>query len=292
MSQSAAALVGAFVRAYHMESLEGAEDAAIFRDNLARGLLGEEYEALAGGILLTAGLMRPLDGTDRADALDRLVRRRLGPVYLSRAVFAEHMLENAALLGTRQYLIFGAGLGSFAHRLPHWAKDLLVVEIDQPLAVMDKRRRVAELGLDAPAGLRYAAADIRSHIWPAVVAACPGFEPDARSFVSLTGLTFDMGEGELNDFFARLSPLLAPGSAVALDYPTRPEAAPQEPGSPLYRFSYDGLTRLLERHGLLIYDHLEPRALARQHFAHYNAAFPDRPFAPPGGMGFCLAVRR
>lgn len=289
MSQSAAALVGAFVRAYHMESLKGAEGAAIFRDELARLLLGEEYDALAGGILLTAGLMRPLG--DRDGALDRLIRGRLGPVYLSRAAFSERMMERAVLLGTRQILLMTAGLNSLAHRLPLWAEGSLIMEIDSPLSGHNKRRRIAELGLKSPPGLRYAAADIRSRLWPAVVAACPDFDMASRSFLDLCGLTFALSHSELEVFLARLSPLLAPGSAVVLDYPSRPEKSPAESGGPLYRFSLGELSDLLQRHGLIMYDHLEPEELSAEYFSPHNTMRPARAFAPPGGMGFCLAVR-
>jgi methyltransferase (TIGR00027 family) len=69
-----------------------------------------------------------------------------------RARFAEDIVEQAAAAGTGQYVILGAGLDSFAYRRHDLLCRLRVFEVDHPATQRWKRRRLAELGVDSPAG--------------------------------------------------------------------------------------------------------------------------------------------
>jgi methyltransferase (TIGR00027 family) len=78
---------------------------------------------------------------------------------LLRSRYAEDRLEAAAERGIQQYVILGAGLDSFPHRQPPWARTLSIFEVDQPASQLDKRRRVAHAGLKVPDNLTYVAID-------------------------------------------------------------------------------------------------------------------------------------
>jgi methyltransferase (TIGR00027 family) len=77
------------------------------------------------------------------------LRNRLAEDELARAV--EH--------GTRQYVILGAGLDSFAYRQPDLVRVLDVFEVDHPASQAWKRERVAALGMEVPPTLHYAPID-------------------------------------------------------------------------------------------------------------------------------------
>jgi methyltransferase (TIGR00027 family) len=73
--------------------------------------------------------------------------------------FAEDELTKAVQHGTKQYVILGAGLGSFAYRQPELVRSLDVYEVDHPASQAWKRERVTALGLKTPPTLHYAPID-------------------------------------------------------------------------------------------------------------------------------------
>lgn len=290
MAQNAASLLSAFVRAHHTR---GHRD-RIFSDPLAYDLLGPaEYSRIGRSLSESMGAPYDSRSGDAAEAIGWMMDYRLGPIYLGRSAFAERSLENAAMIGATQYILFGAGLDSFAHRMPAWAKDLAVFEVDHPLASHDKRMRIEEWDMRSPAALRYVAADLEGYMWPAVLVACPGYDPFARSFCNLTGLTFQLGRIHFEGFIERLSRVLAQGSSIVFDYASRAAGEPPPEAYEVpFRFRYEEIERLLYNRGFLIYEHLDPEELAIQYFGRYNTTHPGRIMQPPHGVHFCLAVRQ
>ena len=80
-------------------------------------------------------------------------------LFALRNRYAEDELTEATACGVEQYVILGAGLDSFAYRRPDLMRTLQVFEVDHPASQAWKRARVAELGLEVPAGLRYSPID-------------------------------------------------------------------------------------------------------------------------------------
>jgi methyltransferase (TIGR00027 family) len=72
---------------------------------------------------------------------------------------AEDELAKAVTQGTKQYVILGAGLDSFAYRQPDLVRSLDVYEVDHPASQAWKRERVAALGIEVPPTLHYAPVD-------------------------------------------------------------------------------------------------------------------------------------
>ena len=70
--------------------------------------------------------------------LRRLVNTQLAPSPLCRAAYTEQALKAAAQTGTRQYVILGAGLDTFAFREPAFLVEGRVFEVDHPLTQADK----------------------------------------------------------------------------------------------------------------------------------------------------------
>ena len=110
---SITALMSAFGRAYHVES----EEHPVFRDTLVRELMtDEEYAAVQSYILSGARFFEPeCDPVAKPDKLLRqIVNTHIAPSPLCRAAYTERSLKTAALTGTKQYVILGAGLDTFA----------------------------------------------------------------------------------------------------------------------------------------------------------------------------------
>ena len=62
----------------------------------------------------------------------------------ARSRIAENALSRAVERGTRQIVILGAGLDTFALRSPHGARQIRIYEVDHPATQAWKRQRLAE----------------------------------------------------------------------------------------------------------------------------------------------------
>jgi methyltransferase (TIGR00027 family) len=83
----------------------------------------------------------------------------LTTLFATRHRLAEDELAKAVEHGTRQYVILGAGLDSFAYRQLDLMLSLEVYEVDHPASQAWKRERVQALGIKVPPTLHYAPID-------------------------------------------------------------------------------------------------------------------------------------
>lgn len=289
------ALVGSFARAYHAR----AEGPKIFDDSMAEALLGEaEYAAIAGHMADGIGYFCPGFSGSRSEALGWVVRHRLAPTPLARAAFAEDALARAAILGTEQYLILGAGYDTFALRQPQWSAGLRIFELDRPAVLQDKGARLARAGLFPSKNLRSIPADLSEPGWPKALEEA-GFNRRARSFCSLLGLVWYLSPEAFGRLLVRLSAQMPQGSSLAFDYPVRSSASPEQ--SELARaageemqgtYTRGEIELLLAETGFLAYEHPGPSELTARFFQSYNAAHPDAPMAAEARVNCCLAVRQ
>lgn len=119
---SITALMSAFGRAFHSE-----KDAnPIFDDRAAKKLMTEEeYRGIGKYILEGMNFFAPeKKGTFENDeaALEYLVNTQIAPTPIARVRFCEDSLKTALLTGTKQYVIIGAGMDTFAFREPEIMK--------------------------------------------------------------------------------------------------------------------------------------------------------------------------
>ena len=113
---SITALMSSFGRAFHAEN----EEHPVFKDYLAKELMtAEEYAAVQKYMLGGAQFFEPeIDPVNQEpkELLRRLVNVHIAPSPLCRAAYTEQALKVAALTGTKQYVMLGAGLDTFAFR--------------------------------------------------------------------------------------------------------------------------------------------------------------------------------
>jgi O-methyltransferase involved in polyketide biosynthesis len=122
---SRTALTAAAARAAH---LIVDDEPVIFADTLAQALLGERAEELIS--YHRAHGTHPVLAGARAQVI-------------CRSRYAEDRLAEAIGRGTRQYVLLGAGLDSFAYRSP-LARQVRVFEVDHPATQEYKRRAWAQ----------------------------------------------------------------------------------------------------------------------------------------------------
>jgi methyltransferase (TIGR00027 family) len=144
--------------------------------------------------------------------LDESLRR--SPAYanvITRTRFAEDALQAAVARGIGQYVLIGAGFDSFALRLPKFAADLEIFEIDFPATQALKVERIRECGLTVPNSVHFIAADLSRETVAAALARS-AFRPQELTFFSWLGVTMYLTR-EANLATLRSIASCAPGSS-------------------------------------------------------------------------------
>jgi methyltransferase (TIGR00027 family) len=141
------------------------------------------------------------------------------------------VVERAAAGGVGQYVILGAGLDSFAYRRDDLLGRLRVFEVDHPATQRWKRRRLAQLGVDSPAGLVFAPVDFERQTLREGLAAA-GFDFGQLAVFSWAGVTMYLTLDAVNATLATMAGCQA-GTWVVLTYlvtPTPEWRSAEQPG--------------------------------------------------------------
>ncbi|MRH89473.1 SAM-dependent methyltransferase [Nocardia sp. SYP-A9097] len=143
---SRTALVTAYSRAYH----QMVDEPRLFTDPLAVRILGVDEAVIAE---------RHSTPSDQpGDTSDWPRRRRI--FLAARARFAEDTVAAAVAAGTRQVVIVGAGLDTFAYRNPF--PEVRVFEVDHPDTQEWKRWRLAESEIPVPDSVTFVPIDFET----------------------------------------------------------------------------------------------------------------------------------
>ena len=208
-------------------------------------------------------------------------------------------LKAAVLTGTKQYVILGAGMDTFAFREGEFLAKHQVFEVDHPLTQKDKIERITRAGWPVPDNLTFVPVDFtKDNLAERLTAS--GFDPSAKSFFSWLGVTYYLSTEAIDTMLAALSELCADGSTLVFDYPDEnffdaTEKRVQNTimmakagGEPMQSaFSYKELEKLLEKHGFLIYELLTPDDIQRN--VIHKAGADMKAFEH---VNYCLAVRK
>ena len=296
---SITALMSSFGRAFHAEN----EKHPVFADHLAKELLtAEEYAAVQGYILGGAQFFEPeIDPAafQPKELLRRLVNVHIAPSPLCRAAYTEKALKAAVLTGTKQYVMLGAGMDTFAFREPEFLSKYNVFEVDHPLTQADKLERITCAGWTVPDNLIFVPVDFaKDSLTERLTAA--GFDPSVKSFFSWLGVTYYLSAEAIDKTLAELSSLCVDGSTLVFDYPDENFFDASEKrvqntimmakagGEPMQSaFSYGELEKLLETHGFLIYELLTPDDIQKDIIDKAGAdlkAFEH--------VNYCLAIKK
>ncbi|MDE2577870.1 MAG: class I SAM-dependent methyltransferase [Hyphomicrobiales bacterium] len=174
-----------------------------------------------GGAIFTDPLAVRILGADAEGALARAGQRTGLRFYLAaRSRFAEDAALRALADGTRQIVVLGAGLDTFALRAPA-LEGLTIYECDQPASLAEKRRRLAAAGIEPPAHCRFAVLDLRAGGLVEALAAA-GFEPDEDAFFLWLGVTPYLPPPTTFSVLAELAALPG-GVEIVFDYINPPQ---------------------------------------------------------------------
>jgi len=193
--------------AVHRAVHQRVEGGAIFKDAFAASILDNETRA----------------GLDEvaADPSQRPMRLFIA----ARSRFSEETLAACVARGTRQVVVLGAGLDTFALRNPHEGQGVRVFEVDHPATQAWKRERLKQAALAIPASLTFAPVDFERQCLGEALAAS-GFRLDRPAFFQWLGVVPYLTRQAFSltlDFIARV-----PDSEVVFDYAEPFENYPAE----------------------------------------------------------------
>ena len=295
---SITALMSSFGRAFHTEN----ETHPVLKDALARKLMtAEEYDAVKGYILSGAKFFEPDSDpstSEPGELLRGLVNTHIAPSPLCRSAYTERKSENAVRTGTKQYVILGAGLDTFAFREKEQLSGCRVFEVDHPLTQADKKERIARAGWAIPQNLTFVPVDLTKDSLTDILPAS-GFDKSSKAFFSWLGVTYYLSEKAICKTLAELSSLCTGGSGLVFDYPDEgffnaserrvqnTVMMAQTGGEPMRSaFSYNELERLLNKYGFAIGELLTPDDIQKRII---DAAGADiKAFEH---VNYCLAVK-
>lgn len=200
---------------------------------------------------------------------------------VARARFVEDLVAEQMVRGVDQYVILGAGLDTFVQRRPDLAAQLRVFEIDQPRPQAWKRKRLIELGLGIPDGLRLVPVDFEAGMaWRDQLVAA-GFDRTKPAVVASAGVSMYLTR-EANVATLREVADLAPGTTFATTFllPLEladPEARPgleraaqgaRASGTPFVSyFTPTEMVELAREAGFARAEHVSAAALTERYFA-------------------------
>lgn len=194
---SRTAFGAAALRAAHQD----ADDPRIFTDPLAARILG-----------------------DLDDLPDRAWEQpRLRLFIAVRHRFAEDSLAAAVARGTRQVVVLGAGLDTFAYRNPF--PGTRVFEVDHPATGPWKRELLAEARIEVPDNVTYVAVDFERDSLAERLADA-GFDAGAPAFFLWLGVVPYLSTEAVRGTLAVIASV--PDAEVVLDYVKPVHHAPEE----------------------------------------------------------------
>ncbi|MDF9450660.1 SAM-dependent methyltransferase [Bacillus toyonensis] len=281
---SVTSLVSAFGRAYHSEF----DNPQIFDDYVAKDFISQkerkdiETNMVQGIHFFNKDIAEQFQDNPK-EILKWITQVQLSPTPLARAAYCERVLLHENTLGAKQYVILGAGLDTFSFRRRELENKIEIFEVDHPSTQASKKERIKEAELEVPNNLHFVSMDFTKGFSYEQLRN-EGFE-NKKTFFSLLGVTYYLTKEELASLLECLFEMVQAGSSIVFDYPdenlftekglsnrvenmVKMAAVGGEPMKSC--FSYAEMEALLEKAGLLIYEHLSPEDINKLYFEGRN----------------------
>ncbi|MFS0749427.1 class I SAM-dependent methyltransferase [Oceanobacillus sp. 1P07AA] len=281
---SLTSLVSAFGRAYHSKY----DSPKIFDDSIAIQLISQkEYhdieENMVEGIQFFNKEIAEKFKDNSDEILKWITQVQLSPTPLARAAYCENVLKSEIRLGLKQYVILGAGLDTFCFRHPRLENTVEIFEIDFPSTQEYKIQKLAEVDLKIPSNLHFVPMDFtKIFSYEKLVEKAFSYK---KTFFSLLGVSYYLTKDELSSLLDHLFANVPTGSSLVFDYAderlfeekgfsNRVEnmvKMAMASGEPMKScFSLSEMEKMLDKSGLLIYEHLSPANIKKRYFSNRN----------------------
>ena len=189
----------------HRAAHQVLEQGRIFNDPLALPILGEDVETVV------------------KRAQESPFGQRLRIFIAVRTRFAEDALASAVERGTRQLVVLGAGLDTYAYR-GAMRDRLRIFEVDHPASQAWKQQRLAEAGIAVPPSVTFAPIDFERQTLADGLATA-GFDPEQPTFFTWLGMVPYLSETSVWSTLQFIAGL-PNGAHVVFDYSDPPYDLP------------------------------------------------------------------
>ncbi|MED2791228.1 class I SAM-dependent methyltransferase [Bacillus wiedmannii] len=281
---SVTSLVSAFGRAYHSEF----DRPKIFDDYVAKDFISQkerndiETNMVQGIHFFNTDIAQKFQNNPQ-EILKWITQVQLSPTPLARAAYCERVLLHEIALGAKQYVILGAGLDTFSFRNRELENKIEIFEVDHPSTQQFKKERIEEAEFEIPNNLHFVSMDFTKGFSYEQLRN-EGFE-NKKTFFSLLGVTYYLTKKELSSLIENLFEMVPEGSSIVFDYPDENLFTEKGLSNRVENmvkmaavggetmkscFSYTEMEALLEKAGLLIYEHLSPEDINKLYFEGRN----------------------
>ena len=183
------------------------------------------HQLLDHGAVLNDPFAIRILGEDEADVLQFANQHPSASIgrmiTAARVRIAEDAFAAAVQRGTRQIVILGAGLDTFALRNPHSALGISVYEVDHPATQAWKRERLADAHIPLPPSLLFVPVDFeRNNFGTQLIEA--GFQQNAPAFFTWLGVVPYLTQDAIDTMLHFIGSIQ--DSEVVFDYLEPPEA--------------------------------------------------------------------
>lgn len=285
------AKVSCFARAYHYEN----NKVHIFADNMAKKLLGDDYNQIAESMIQGINFFLPgFEGT-KEEGLRLIVDKQLSPSVLGRSAYCERKLLDETTNGCNQYLVFAAGYDTFSLRNEDTAAQ--VYELDLPDLLDDKKKRIDNAGLKTAA--KYVPCDLSDESWEGQLLK-KGFMPSEKSYGSLLGISYYLKKDEWKKLMKIVAGIMPADSAICFDFPSADESKETKVNKTLAsgageqmkaQYSPGEMEALLSECGFKVTEHFGAEEMTERYFSDYNRNTPEHSMTAPVGVDYVFAVR-
>jgi methyltransferase (TIGR00027 family) len=246
----------------------------------------------------------PILGREMADTLrknpSQFEKGRLSSYmrafFAVRSRFAEDQVAAARTAGVRQYVILGAGLDTFAYRVPAADGEFRVWEVDRPATQAWKRERLAEASIAIPPHLTFVPIDFERDSLPEVLMSA-GFDATAGAVFSWLGVVPYLSRAAVITTLAQVAAMTMAAGGIVFDFGISPNrltmvqrgvfevlsARVRAAGEPWQTFfDPEELARELRASGFAVAEDVAPAAINARYFAG------RRDGLAVGGMGHLM----
>ena len=291
------ALVSCFARSYHKKNNE----VKIFDDYFAEKILSDdEYNSISSNMTNGINYFNPNFKGTNEEALRWIVDNQLSPSPLGRSTYTEKMLQNAIMIGAKQYLIFAAGYDTYAYRQNNYNSDFQIFEIDQSFMIDDKINRINKLNIEI-SNVNYIKCDFTDKNWEKEITKNNNYDMNKISFCSVLGISYYLSRDNFKKMIKKISIIIPYGSTLVFDYPSisnseqtikQEELAKEAQEEMKAKYSYNDIEEILSDNDFLIYEHLTPDEITEQYFKEYNNANQNSQMKAFDSVNYCLAVKK
>ncbi len=160
-------------------------------------------------------ILEPRAAAELQATVDRRAHGMRASIAL-RSRYTEDSLAEAVARGTRQYVVLGAGLDTFACRNPHVDAGLQVYEVDHPASQRYKLGRMRASDMAPRSGTHFVAIDFETQTLREALAGA-GFRFDRPAFFSMLGVAIYISDAAVMSTLRTIA-ACARGSEIAMSF--------------------------------------------------------------------------